>query len=160
MRIYLTKIYSDSFCLHTTYIWHSKHCTTHWIITYIILSIINNYCPPEGRCIYTLISWAEHAPDTLAYTYVQYFELKKLVGRRSAPELEQLAVVLVLFAPTLHETLTILAQTPFASLVMVASSFDCRKLKSLSQRKCFADRWMRMCMLLCAWSRSMLVIMV
>ena len=32
--------------------------------------------------------------------------LKKLVGRRGAPELELLAAVIVLFAPILHETLT------------------------------------------------------
>ena len=36
----------------------------------------------------------------------KYFELKKLVGRRGAPELELLAVVIVLFAPILHESLT------------------------------------------------------
>ena len=36
----------------------------------------------------------------------KYFELKKLVGRRGAPELKLLAVVIVLFAPILHESLT------------------------------------------------------
>ena len=36
----------------------------------------------------------------------KYFELKKLVGRQGAPELELLAVVIVLFAPILHESLT------------------------------------------------------
>ena len=36
----------------------------------------------------------------------KYFEFKKLMGRRGAPELELLAVVIVLFAPILHETLT------------------------------------------------------
>ena len=52
------------------------------------------------------------------------FEFKKLVGRQDAPEPELLAVVIVLFAPILHETLTnsILIQTPFASLVMVVRS--------------------------------------
>ena len=35
----------------------------------------------------------------------KYFEFKKLVGRRGAPELELLAVVIVLFSPILHETL-------------------------------------------------------
>ena len=70
----------------------------------------------------------------------KYFEFKKLVGRRGAPELELLAVVIVFFAPILHETLTnSTLQTPFASLVMVASSFKCCKLKSISQQKCFAD---------------------
>ena len=50
-------------------------------------------------------------------------EFKKLVGRRGAPELELLAVVIVLFAPILHETLTNSnLQTPFASLVMVVHS--------------------------------------
>ena len=34
------------------------------------------------------------------------FRVKKLVGRRGAPELELLAVVIVLFAPILHESLT------------------------------------------------------
>ena len=53
----------------------------------------------------------------------KYFEFKKLVGRRGAPELELLAVVIVLFAPILHETLTnSTLQTPFASLVMVVHS--------------------------------------
>ena len=55
--------------------------------------------------------------------------------RRGAPELELLSVVIV--TPILHET--ILIQTPFASLVMVASSFKCCKLKSISQQNCFAD---------------------
>ena len=36
----------------------------------------------------------------------KYFEFKKLVWRWGAPELELLAVVIVLFAPILHETLT------------------------------------------------------
>ena len=36
----------------------------------------------------------------------KYFEFKKLVGRQGAPELELLAVVIVMFAPILHETLT------------------------------------------------------
>ena len=36
----------------------------------------------------------------------KYFEFEKLVGRRGAPELELLAVVIVLFTPILHETIT------------------------------------------------------
>ena len=36
----------------------------------------------------------------------QVFQVKKLVGRRGTPELELLAVVIVLFAPILHESLT------------------------------------------------------
>ena len=36
----------------------------------------------------------------------QVFRVKKLVGCRGAPELELLAVVIVLFAPILHESLT------------------------------------------------------
>ena len=36
----------------------------------------------------------------------QVFRVKKLVGRQGAPELELLAVVIVLFAPILHESLT------------------------------------------------------
>ena len=36
----------------------------------------------------------------------KYFEFKKLVRCRGAPELELLAVVIVLFTPTLHENLT------------------------------------------------------
>ena len=36
----------------------------------------------------------------------QVFRVKKLMGRRGAPELELLAVVIVLFAPILHESLT------------------------------------------------------
>ena len=36
----------------------------------------------------------------------KYFEFKKLMGHRGAPELELLAVVIVLFATILHETLT------------------------------------------------------
>ena len=50
----------------------------------------------------------------------KYFEFKKLVGRRGAPELELLAVVIVLFAPILHETLT-------------NSNFDTNTICQLSQ---------------------------
>ena len=53
----------------------------------------------------------------------KYFEFKKLVGCWGAPELEILAVAIVLFPPILHETLTNSnLQTPFASLVMVVHS--------------------------------------
>ena len=41
-----------------------------------------------------------------AAIFEQVFRVKKLVGRRGAPELELLAVVIVLFAPILHESLT------------------------------------------------------
>ena len=45
------------------------------------------------------------------------------MGRQVAPELELLVVVIVLFAPILHETLTnSTLQTRFASLVMVVHS--------------------------------------
>ena len=44
-------------------------------------------------------------PPTAMFTE-QVFRVKKLVGRRGAPELELLAVVIVLFAPILHESLT------------------------------------------------------
>ena len=37
---------------------------------------------------------------------IKYFEFKKLVWPWGTPELELLAVVIVLFAPILHETLT------------------------------------------------------
>ena len=40
------------------------------------------------------------------FEFKQVFRVKKLVGRRGAPELELLAVVIVLFAPILHESLT------------------------------------------------------
>ena len=36
----------------------------------------------------------------------KYFEFKKLVGRQGTPELELLALVIALFSPILHETLT------------------------------------------------------
>ena len=62
------------------------------------------------------------------------------MGRQSAPELELLAVVIVFFAPILHETLSnsnfdanIICQLSHSSL------FKCRELKSISQQKCFAD---------------------
>ena len=62
------------------------------------------------------------------------------MGRRGAPELELLAVVIVLFAPILHETLT---NSNFDTNTICQLShgdlFDCRKLKSISWRKCFAD---------------------
>ena len=46
------------------------------------------------------------APIPEIYQVQQVFRVKKLVGRRGAPELELLAVVIVLFAPILHESLT------------------------------------------------------
>ena len=70
----------------------------------------------------------------------KYFEFKKLVGRRRAPELELLAVVTVLFAPILHETFTNSNfDTNTICQLSHSSSFKCRKLKSISQQKCFAD---------------------
>ena len=50
----------------------------------------------------------------------KYFEFKKFVGRWGAPELKLLAVVIVLFAPILHETLanSNFDAPPFASLVV------------------------------------------
>ena len=50
----------------------------------------------------------------------KYFEFKKFVGRWGAPELKLLAVVIVLFAPILHETLanSNFDTAPFASLVV------------------------------------------
>ena len=55
-------------------------------------------------------------------------------------KLKLLAVVIVLFAPILHETLTnsTFDTNTFCQLSH-GSSFDCHKLKSISQRKCFAD---------------------
>ena len=62
------------------------------------------------------------------------------MGRRGAPELELLAVVIVLFAPILHETLT---NSNFDANTVCqlshGSSFKCRELKSISQQKYFAD---------------------
>ena len=50
---------------------------------------------------------AQHAaPRKLARVENKYFEFKKLVGRQGTPKLKLLAVVIVLFAPILHETLT------------------------------------------------------
>ena len=69
----------------------------------------------------------------------KYFEFKKLVGRQGTPEPELLAVVIVLFAPILHETLTNsnLATNTICQL-SDGSSFKCRKIKSISQQKYFA----------------------
>ena len=62
------------------------------------------------------------------------------MGRRRAPELELLAVVTVLFAPILHETFTNSNfDTNTICQLSHSSSFKCRKLKSISQQKCFAD---------------------
>ena len=48
----------------------------------------------------------KHTQKSLLRHYKQVFRVKKLVGRRGAPELELLAVVIVLFASILHESLT------------------------------------------------------
>ena len=62
------------------------------------------------------------------------------MGRRRAPERELLAVVTVLFAPILHETFTNSNfDTNTICQLSHSSSFKCRKLKSISQQKCFAD---------------------
>ena len=62
------------------------------------------------------------------------------MGRRGAPELELLAVVTVFFTPILHETLT---NSNFDTNTICqlnhSSLFKWRKLKSISQQKCFAD---------------------
>ena len=66
----------------------------------------------------------------------KYFEFKKLVGHQGAPELELLAVVIVLFAPTLHETITNSSfdtNTIFASLVMVVRSTAINSNQFLSE---------------------------
>ena len=69
----------------------------------------------------------------------KYFEFKKLVGRQGTPELELLAF-LVLFAPMLHETLTNSNfDTNTVCQLSHSNLFKCRKLKSISQQKCFAD---------------------
>ena len=74
-----------------------------------------------------------------AHTIEQVFQVK-LVGHRGAPELELLAVVIVLFAPILHETLTNSnSDTNTICQLSHSSSFKCRELKSISQQKCFAD---------------------
>ena len=59
---------------------------------------------------YNTLLYIRHAcPCALPFYLMsdkQVFRVKKLVGRRGAPELELLAVVIVLFAPILHESLT------------------------------------------------------
>ena len=78
--------------------------------------------------------------DANTYIHNKYFEFKKLVGRRGAPKLELLAVVIVLFAPILHETITNSNfDTNTIWKLSHGSSFKCRKLKSISQQKYFAD---------------------
>ena len=70
----------------------------------------------------------------------KYFEFKKLVGRQGAPKLELLAVVIVFFAPILHETLTNSNfDTNTICQLSHGSSFKCHNLKSLSLQKNFAD---------------------
>ena len=62
------------------------------------------------------------------------------MGRRGAPELELLAVVIVLFTPILHETLTNSNfDTNTICQLSHGSSFKYCNLKSISQQKCFAD---------------------
>ena len=62
------------------------------------------------------------------------------MGRLGTPELELLAVVIVSFAPILHETLTNCNfDTNTICQLSLGSSFKSRKLKSISQQKCFAD---------------------
>ena len=62
------------------------------------------------------------------------------MGRRGAPKLELLAVVIVLFAPILHETITNSNfDTNTIWKLSHGSSFKCCKLKSISQQKYFAD---------------------
>ena len=67
----------------------------------------------------------------------KYFEFKNSWG---APELELLAVVIVFFTPILHEIFTNSNfDTNTICQISHGISFDCHKLKSLSQQKCFAD---------------------
>ena len=62
------------------------------------------------------------------------------MGRQGAPKLELLAVVIVLFAPILHETITNSNfDTNTIWQLSHGSSFKCRNLKSISQQKYFAD---------------------
>ena len=64
------------------------------------------------------------------------------MGRQGAPELELLAVVIVMFAPILHETLTNSNfDTNTICQLSHGSSFKCRKIKSISRQKYFADRF-------------------
>ena len=57
-----------------------------------------------------------------------------------ALELELFASVMVLFVPILHKTLTNSNfDTNTICQLSHGSSVDCRTLKSISQRKCFAD---------------------
>ena len=62
------------------------------------------------------------------------------MGRRGAPKLELLAVVIVLFAPTLHETITNSNfDTNTIWQLSHGSSFKYRNHKSISLQKYFAD---------------------
>ena len=61
------------------------------------------------------------------------------MGCQGAPELDLLTVVMYYSHP-LHETLTNSSfDTNTICQLSHGSSFNCRKLKSISQRKCFAD---------------------
>ena len=55
---------------------------------------------------YWELTWVCGLHKAHSHNPKQVFRVKKLVGRRGAPELELLAVVIVLFAPILHESLT------------------------------------------------------
>ena len=62
------------------------------------------------------------------------------MGRRGTPELELVAVIIVLFTPILRDTLTNNNfDTNTISRLSHGSSFKCCKLKSISQQKCFVD---------------------
>ena len=93
-----------------------------------------------GRTFNTATGVVRCRTDTFLYVvpYVnKYFEFKKLVGRWGAPELELLAVVIVLFAPIIHETLTnsnFNTNTICQLAIGHGSLFDCRELESISQQ--------------------------
>ena len=68
----------------------------------------------------------------------KYFKFKKPVGRQGTPELKLLAVVIVLFAPILHETLTNSTfDTNTICQLSHGSSFKCHKLKLISQQSVY-----------------------
>ena len=142
------------------------------------------FCTAENRCPKTAsisvfmefllfhlprILFFAHSADCCFFSggyglCVTSLEFKKLVGYRGAPELELLAVVIVLLAPILHETLTNSNFDANTSQLSHGSSLDCHKLKSISLQKCFADCFTDWHNILNedvhGWSRSMLVTMV
>ena len=66
--------------------------------------------------------------------------LKNSWGAGAPPQLELLAVVIVLFTSILHETLTnINLDTNTICQLSHGNSFKCRKFKSISQQKCSVD---------------------